>query len=153
MRCTYISVAVIALAAFALILWKHGSPDTTRDWLIMAVASLAGGVGGMVAGTVVSMISILVASTKTNGILGEHRYEIRSDGLFEKTDANESLNRWSGIREIRRLGSFLIFRISDYQFHVVPKRSFESEAAFLEFLENARGKWHQAVSAPQPGRG
>ncbi len=145
LRSTYVTIAVIAFVVFAFLLWENGSPETVRNWTVMLIASLGGGIGGLIFGTIISMVFILTTSTKSNGILGKHEYEITSEGLLEKTNANEGLSKWSGIREVRKVGSFLLFRISGYLFHVIPSRSFESEKAFLEFLEKAKCEWRSAA--------
>jgi YcxB-like protein len=144
-RSTYVTIGVIAFAVATFILLKHGSPETARNWMILVVASLGGGVGGMLAGIIISMVLILTTSSKANGILGEHEYEITPEGLLEKTNANEGLSRWSGIQEVRKAGSFILFRISGYLFHIIPRRSFETDEDFHEFLGMAKDKWRSAA--------
>ena len=141
LRSTYVTIGAIALAVAAFVLWQNGVDDTVRNWKLVCLASLASGVGGMLIGMVITMIFILFTSSKSNGILGVHEYEITPEGLFEKTDANEGLNKWSGIQEIRIVGPFLLFRISGYLFHAIPKRSFESTEKFQEFVQMAQTKW------------
>lgn len=141
LRSTYVSIGVIALAVALFVLWQNGVDATVRNWKIVVMASLVGGIGGMFVGLVISLIFILFTSSQSNGILGAHEYEITSNGLFEKTDANEGLNKWAGIQEIRKVGPFLLFKISGYLFHVLPKRSFASEKEFQEFMELAMSTW------------
>lgn len=145
LRSTYVAMGMIASVVFVFFLWESGVPKTAPSWMVMILASLGGGIGGMVAGTIVAMRFILATSSKSNGILGEHEYELTSEGLLEKTNVNEGLSRWSGIREVRKVGSFVLFRISGYLFHVIPRRSFESEDAFLEFIEKAKREWRRAA--------
>ncbi len=145
LRSTYVTILVVALLVAMFVLWNNGIPETTRNWVILVVASLAGGVGGMLAGIFISMVFILSTSSKTNGVLGKHEYEIAAEGLYEKTEANEGLSKWSGIQEVRKVGSFIFFKISGYLFHVIPKRSFESEEEFQGFLKLAINKWHGAT--------
>jgi hypothetical protein len=143
LRSTYVTIGVIALAAATLVFWQHGVDETVRNWKLVGVVSLAAGVGGMLVGMVISMFFVVFTSSKSNGILGAHEYEIKPEGLFEKTDANEGFNKWSGIQEIRIVGPFLLFRISGYLFHVIPKRSFESSEKFQEFVQMAQMKWRR----------
>ena len=145
LQSTYVAIAVIALGVFLFVLWKHGIEDVLRNWKIVVISSLASGVGGMLAGLIISLIFIMFTSKKSNGILGVHEYEIVADGLFEKTQANEGLNRWAGIQEIRKIGPFILFRISGYLFHVIPKRSFASKEAFNEFYDLAKSKWRKVA--------
>lgn len=145
LRSTYTTIGVLAFLIFVLLYWQNGAPDSAREWTVLVIASLGGGVGGMVAGLIISMLFILTTSSKSNGILGEHEYEITPQGLLEKTNANEGLSKWSGIQDIRKVGPFLLFRISGYLFHVIPRRSFVSEEAFQDFFENAKRKWQGAA--------
>ena len=142
-RSTYTTTGTFTIAIFAFLLWNNGAPDTAHHWLAMAVASFGGGIVAMAAATLASIVFILTTSSKRNGILGKHEYEITAEGLVEKTRANESLNRWSGIQEIRKVGSFLLFRISGYLYHVIPARSFDNEKAFREFIEKAKNDWQK----------
>lgn len=145
LRSTYVTIAAIAFAVVLFILWKNGLEETVRNWRIVAMSSLAGGIAGMLIGLAISLVFIVFTSTKSNGILGFHEYEVTPDGLLEKTEANEGLSKWAGIQEVRKAGPFLLFKISGYLFHIVPKRSFGSEEEFQEFFELARNKWQAAA--------
>lgn len=141
LRSTYLTIGVIALAAATLVLWQNGVDETVRNMKLVGLVSLVAGVGGMLVGMVISMMFIVFTSSKSNGILGAHEYEIRPEGLFERTDANEGVTKWSGMKEITIVGPFMLFRISGYLFHVIPKRSFESAEKFQEFVQMAQMKW------------
>lgn len=143
MRSTYITIALIAAGAFIYFCFQYGIPATKEDWLVPLTASLGGGIGGMVAGTLFSIIFIVFSSSASNGVLGSHQFEISPDGLREKTIANEGLNKWCSIQEIRTVGPYLLFRISAFLFHVIPIKSFENKKAFLEFEKTAKDLWRE----------
>ena len=145
LRSTYVTIVGIAILVAVFIIWDKGTPETTKSLVILIVASLGGGLGGMLAGIIISITFILSSSSKTNGVLGQHEYEITSEGLFEKTEANEALSRWSGIQDVRKVGSYMLFKISGYLFHIIPKRSFDNEGEFQEFLKQATEKWRKAT--------
>jgi len=42
------------------------------------------------------------------GILGEHNFVLREEGLFEATDVNETLTKWKGIRSIKRYKRYIM---------------------------------------------
>lgn len=144
LRSTYVTIGVIALAMVVFFIWNHGIDETARNWKVVVMVSLVAGIGGMLTGLLISLLFIVFSSKKSNGILGLHEYEIMPDGLFEKTSANEALNKWSGIQEVRKVGPFLLFKVSGYLFHVLPKRSFATVEAFHEFYEMAQSKWLEA---------
>ena len=59
--------------------------------------------------------------------------EIRDEGLLERTDVNESLNRWAGFHKIVTTSQYLYIYVTDNNVHIVPKRCFASERALKEF--------------------
>ncbi len=141
LKSTYITMAVIATLIFSLVCWQKGIPQTPNNWKAIVIGSIGGGVAGMLFGTVFTMISILFMSTKSNGILGQHEYELTTEGLYERTSANEGLSKWKGISKIRIVSSYVLFQISGYLFHIIPKRSFESEESFNDFVLYAKNQW------------
>ena len=72
---------------------------------------------------------------KFRGFLGEHELEIRDEGLLERTDVNESLNRWAGFHKIVTTGQYLYIYVTDNNVHIVPKRCFASERDLKEFRD------------------
>ncbi len=141
MKSTYYTVLVFGACAAVFLLWKEGIPTNANGLFKIAFVSLCGGVGAIIGGTVVSLISILFMSSATNGILGEHHYEISEKGLYEKTIANEGLSKWSGIIEIKESGGYLLFQISGYLFHIIPKRCFSSNEEYSSFLKYSISHW------------
>jgi len=77
---------------------------------------------GLIMFSVISVGQILVQVpllffNKNRGVLGEHTFEIREEGLREITNDNDSLHRWSGLHRLgttwvcfekveREIGSF-----------------------------------------------
>lgn len=144
MKSTYVTIIVVSVIIFSFLAFNNGLPKTSINWLSIIFASIAGGIGGMLGGIIFSLISILFSSNKNNGILGYHEYTVDEKGLYEKTKANESLNKWEGIHEIIITKSFLLFKISGYLFHIIPKRSFLTDEEFKEFINIAYEKWSKA---------
>ncbi|MCU7921740.1 MAG: YcxB family protein [Candidatus Thiodiazotropha sp. (ex Dulcina madagascariensis)] len=143
-RSTYMTILFIAALFFAFIAWEKGLPQSSNDWLAITVASIGGGIGGMFAGIVISFSFILLSSSAKNGILGKHEYRISQEGLYEKTSANEGVSKWEGIQEVQTVGSYLLYRISGYLFHIIPYRSFPSDEARKEFESVSIQYWKNA---------
>jgi len=76
---------------------------------------------------------ILLTADRKSGVLGIHNYTITSQGLCERTDANEALMKWSGIRTVEITKNHIFVGINSYLFHVLPRRSFSTEKEFCEF--------------------
>jgi hypothetical protein len=144
LKSTYLTVLVIAIFTFIFICWKNGCPVSTRQWLGILIPSAIGGVFGMLFGTFFTIISILTKSSLNNGILGKHEFTLLDEGLYEKTSVNEGINSWEGISKMLVVGSYLLFQISGYLFHIIPKRSFSDEKQYREFISVARAHWEKA---------
>jgi hypothetical protein len=78
----------------------------------------------------IAVINTLVFSS-VPGILGAHSFEIRDAGLFESTDANETLQRWHAVRKVVRTRRHLFVLIGPHLVlaHVIPLRAFPDAAA------------------------
>jgi hypothetical protein len=100
----WIFVAAIAAGVVAWAVYTSRGPFTPNKLGIAVFAGLVGGLAGMLIATTANFLVILASSTQKAGVLGIHEYEIRRDGLFEKTAANEQLSKWSGIAEIKASG-------------------------------------------------
>jgi hypothetical protein len=148
MKSTYISILVITGIVFSFLLWKKGIPSTDKNWMIMVFASFSGGLLGTIASLLFNMICILSMSSEKSGVLGEHHYQVSPDGLHEKTSANEGLSKWKGIAEIRVTDTYLFFRITGYLYHIIPKRSFNSQSEFNKFALESQQYWKKAHNQP-----
>ena len=144
LKSTYLSLVIYVALIFAFLLWLHGIPKDARDWSVLIFGSICGGFVGQIIGIIFTLFSILLMSKEKNGILGVHIYEISPEGLFEKTIANEGLSKWSGIVEIKEAGNYLLFGISSYLFHIVPKRSFPKNEEYEKFVSFSKHEWAKA---------
>lgn len=136
-----IFVCVVALAVFVSHWTSHEGPISAREVAVFLASGIAGGLVGLLAGTVICMIMMMLPSEQREGVLGEHEFEIRQDGFFERTKANEAINRWGGIRSINKTGSAIYVGLGGYLFHIIPKRAFSDLAAFDEYFESLCKNW------------
>lgn len=146
LRSTYINIVVISLFMFGFICWKNGIPQTQGNWVATIISSFSVGLLAMLIGTAFSMVAILLMSSTKNGTLGLHEYTLTEQGLYEKTSANEGLNKWAGITKIRVTNSYIIFQISACHFHIVPIRSFETQQSSNDFVSLSMEHWQNAHS-------
>ncbi len=84
-------------------------------------------------------ISIL-ANSLIPGMLGEHEFELKDDGLFETTDVNETLAKWKGLRSVERYKKYIIVR-TGIGFYSLPRKHFNSQEQYDEFGEQLYTHW------------
>jgi hypothetical protein len=130
---TWIGWLVLAALVAAVVLFKNGIPDTPRNSIALVLASAGGATAGIAIGFLFSTISIIFGSKQWHGVLGRHTYTLRESGLLEQTQANETLVKWGGAQELRRTRDYLLIETGPALFHVIPRRSFASDADFEAF--------------------
>jgi len=136
LRANWIFFALLAAGIFTVILITR-EPSNALAVGVAIMAALVGALAGSIVGMLVGLITMLSMLGKNSGVLGVHHYTLSTVGLGERTDANESLLKWSGIHSITKLQNYLFFRINGYLFHIVPRRSFHTTEAFNSFYERA----------------
>jgi hypothetical protein len=129
-------LVMFALVA-ALVLYKHGIPNTGWNWFSLVLAGVGGGIGGLLFGLIFALLGVILHAGKAPGLLGTHEYSFVADGLMEKTDANETLIKWAGAHSWLRTDSFLQINIGPGLVHILPRRAFEDHAAFETFCSKA----------------
>jgi hypothetical protein len=145
MRANWIAMAAFTVALFAALTFLGPQRITPAVLLEYLAWSLGGALVAMVFGSAVCVAWILSVANQKTGVLGPHEYEIRSDGLFERTSANEGLNRWNGIQSVSRSADQIHVRINGYLFHVIPRHGFGSDAEFDQYFEVLRQRWQAAA--------
>jgi hypothetical protein len=130
---TYKYFALVSFAIFGYVSYAKGLPESYEQWKIVILGSFSGGLIATLVYFSWCIVSVLIFSKESNGVLGKHEYEVRAEGLFEKTIANETLNRWGSLGKVTVAGPNLLLQVSGYLYHVFPKRCFESDEAFNNF--------------------
>jgi hypothetical protein len=93
-------------------------------------------------------VGVIAARTmfqKNPGVVGQHEFEIAAEGLIERTDLNQTVNRWPGILRTRCRRGFLFIWVAGNQVHYIPQNSFSSMAAFEEFHDEIKKRVDAAV--------
>jgi hypothetical protein len=136
-KANYIFVGLVAAGVFVYLLMtkRHASGDSIA---IAAVTSLVAAAAGLFAGFVISLLFILLTSTEKGGILGTHTYQLTPEGLRESTPLNVALQKWAAIQSVGKSPNFIYLRINSYLFHLIPRRSFDSQQEFEAFWANVR---------------
>ncbi len=91
--------------------------------------------------------SLLVFTSKSKGVLGEHEMEIRPEGMLEKSSVSESLHNWSGFHKIGSSRNFLFVYVTDTTVYYIPRKVFPSEQAANRFREEILRKANAAKPA------
>src|SRR5262245_9862908 len=79
-RSSLISLAVLTLLIATMIAATRGMPEAPIEWFGLLIVSVLGLLAGIVLVTLMSLISVLLMSSETSGVLGRHTYTIRDDG-------------------------------------------------------------------------
>jgi hypothetical protein len=128
---------IVFLLIAAYVTYKHGIPQTPRNWLALFAAGLGGGIGALVFGLLLGMLGVFLHASKMPGMLGRHEYTFVPDGLLEKTNANETLIKWGGAYSLIRTDAFVQIEIAPGFAHILPRRAFDNHAEFEEFCGTA----------------
>jgi hypothetical protein len=84
-------------------------------------------------------ITLLTAGHRP-GVLGDHEFMLKDEGLFETTSVNETLTKWKGITSLTKTKRFIFIRLGPF-FHFLPRNNFESHEQFNEFWEDLHNRW------------
>ncbi len=133
---TYRYMGLVALAVLIYLVYKRGMPDEVGIWMLMVIGSLFAGLAATIVYALWCILTVLMVSKESNGILGKHEYLCTEDGLFEKTIANETLYKWGALGQLRVAGSYLLLQVSGFQYHIFPLRSFDNPAQMDAFQQH-----------------
>jgi len=81
---------------------------------------------------------VLLTPKMKRGVLGEHLFEIRDDGLFESTSFNETLQKWSSVSPVLHLLGRTFVRVGGSIWHIIPDRDFPDESVAAGFRNEIR---------------
>ena len=108
---------------------------------------------------VIGLVSILGMASKLNkAFFTEHTITIDEGGLTEETVFNRSEYKWAGIQKIIITNGYVFAFVSQHAAHVIPRRAFESQAEWDDFVAKLKAfKDHSRLSSPPlppaPGNG
>ncbi|HEX7027038.1 MAG TPA: YcxB family protein [Gammaproteobacteria bacterium] len=127
-------------------IFSDGMPDSNNELLLLVVSYGIGAMVGIFGLLIWCVLWILITANKKSGVLGEHEYRIEEHGLFEQTDANETLTKWRSIVSIWKTRMFILVRVNSYLFHIIPKNAFGTSKEFTEFYDELVAKWKGTLS-------
>lgn len=130
--------AIVGASVIGYVFIRHGVPNSPWNWFALILAVVGGATGAVLVGFLVSSLWVLIASSSAPGILGIHHYTFRDDGLLEQSSANETLIKWQGARSVRHTSAFLFIEVAPLLAHLIPRRHFDSDAHYQQFLERAK---------------
>lgn len=132
----WIFFGVLSLLIFVAVYFNK-SPQTMSQVGVVAGASVGAALGGVISALVINIVTMLLKVGNDSAVLGRHTYGLSEQGLEERSHGAERLLPWRAIASIARLPGYMLFRVSSNQFHLVPRRAFDSAANFKAFCERA----------------
>ncbi len=84
------------------------------------------------------VFGLTVLLWKNSGLVGKHTLIIKREGLFESTDFNETLHKWTYSYKIRETSGYLYIYLTQHQFYHVPKRCFTSSEHIKSFIQELK---------------
>ena len=126
--------AVWSLVIASLLAFKRGLPHDLIEVLIFGVSASLGALLSVIVYLTFLLIRVRGALKEGDGVLGEHDYQLTDDGLLEKTAVNETIAKWSGIKEVDRTSKFAFIELKSGAVHIIPLRFFSSQSHEASFL-------------------
>jgi hypothetical protein len=84
---------------------------------------------------------------KPNRISGKHRLSINSDGITDINEVGQNITHWNGISWFASTDKYLFLVGSDNTvINIVPKRAFDNETNFSQFVEIAKTYYENKVN-------
>lgn len=108
------------------------------DALVLAISAGFGAVLSTAIFIVVTILRVRNALRPGDGVLGEHVYELRDDGLHEQTSVNETLSSWTGIKSVDETRGYAFIGMQNGTFHVIPRSAFNSDEHANIFLSELK---------------
>ena len=90
------------------------------------------------------MTILCIYLTRDMEVIGKHLFTISPEGLSEKADRSQTFSQWRVFKGVRRMGGYIFMHLGGCMYHIIPRRSFDSDAAYTEFWETARDYWKDA---------
>lgn len=126
---------LLAITIVGIMIAQHGLPRSTVEFFAMLLTTILFLLGAAILIFVLAQLCVFIYSRRSNGVLGEHVYTLRDDGLFESTKANETLTKWGGATALFNTGVCLYVQVSPGLFHVIPRRCFDSVEKYQTFWD------------------
>jgi YcxB-like protein len=142
-----VGTLITGAIAYTMVTGKN-PPDNIYEVVAMMIILLLLWCFLPLLGAVISCLTVLASAARQRGVLGLHDYEVREDGLLEKTDVNESLTRWEGLQGVKETRSHLLLRQSPGLIHIIPRRSFTDPQACRHFVDSVRQRISDATKVP-----
>ena len=132
------SWSVWSLFVALFLAFKRGLPHDLIGALTLVISASLGALLSVLVSLAFLLLRVRGSLKDGDGVLGEHDYQITADGLLEKTAVNETIAKWSGIKEVQKTSKFAFIELKNGALHIIALRFFSSqsyEAAFLSEIQ------------------
>ena len=91
-------------------------------------------------------VARMVLEDQDGGVTGRHKFTLASDAVTDKTGSGKTKTKWRDVWKLVATNYYLYVYISDTSAHIVPKRAFDSEEEFREFVDTAMRYYRAAIT-------
>lgn len=132
------SWGIWTLIVAALLCVAKGLPHNAMDGLVLGVSAALGSLLSVAIALAFAVLRVRKSLKPGDGVLGEHLYELREAGLYERTPVNETLSNWQGISGVTETRAYVFIEMKNGAFHILPRRAFDSDDHAASFLAEVR---------------
>jgi hypothetical protein len=125
------------IVAAVLIFW-FGPKKAFSNLPVLFLSAFGGAIGSCAVVLLSELARLWLFSDRVPGLLGTHHFELRDDGLFEKTESNETLSKWASIVDIQSGEDWINVEIQPGMFYYIPPGTFPDAAQFAAMAEELR---------------
>jgi hypothetical protein len=129
----------ICLILYGVLLWSqwHGH-DRPEGWqqIVYVLEYYGVRISGLFCVLVlyVAIVSVFLSKSAI-GVIGIHKFEIKNEGFYEETIANQTLAKWISIKKVVHDKHQIVVWVSSWTYYVVPRRSFKTKEEYASFYD------------------
>lgn len=135
------------LVVVGVLIFLHGPKKAFSNLPLLFFSGFGGAIGSCVVVLLAELARIWIAGGKTPGLLGVHHFELREDGLLEKTEVGESLTLWRSIADVRSGKDWINVEVQPGLFHYIPSSTFPESGQFQALADELRRRVSVAKAA------
>ena len=90
-------------------------------------------------------VARMVLGSDSSRITGQHKLSLSSDAVTDKGNSGKTKTKWAEVHKVVATSRHVFIYISDTAAHIVPRRAFEDESKYREFVDMAMRYYKAAI--------